>query len=104
MVEKAILAIVPVLSATSPICPRDPMAGRKVLLLFSWFSLTYLEMYNVIFSYWLHYFYSSSLCFIILSVMPEKSVFMLKAVAEEAIGGFSEPSRISLVTYCVGKI
>lgn len=37
-------------------------------------------------------------------VMPEKSVFMLNALAEKAIGGFSDPSRISLVTYCVEKI
>ena len=35
--------------------------------------------------------------------MPEKSVFLLKAIAEKAIGGFSDPSRKPLVTYCSEK-
>lgn len=35
--------------------------------------------------------------------MPEKSVFMLKAIAEKVKGGFSEPSRTSLVTYYLEK-
>lgn len=28
---------------------------------------------------------------------------MLNTIAEKAIGGFSDPSRISLVTYCAEK-
>lgn len=35
--------------------------------------------------------------------MPEKSIFMLKAIPEKVKGGFSEPSRASLVTYYLEK-
>lgn len=36
--------------------------------------------------------------------MPEKSVFMVKAIAEKAIAGFIETSRESLVTYRLEKL
>lgn len=45
-------------------------------------------------------FYALLFC---LAIRPEKSIFMLNAIAEKAIGGFSDPSRKSLVIYYLEK-